>query len=263
MPDSFFEAEPGRPAGFLAYEGPVLREVEGGAGGFAGVVGVGVGAVGGVLEGGAEGVDAFEEGVAGDALGGGEFVGVGLGVLGGAVVREVALDEQDLGGVDAGEVVGSGEGDEGVGVLEEGGAVGVEALADQIGAGVEIGGGVAIGLEEFFLLLGRALDAVEFGDEEALRAFRTEGGGFALAAGLAGGGGLRAGLGDEGAEGGVVGGGETAFFEVGGVAGRGGENLEVFTFLDVIELGLVEKAGRLLVGVGCIEWIGGWGGNWL
>lgn len=157
-----------------AYEKTISGQVEGRAGGGVGVFGVRVSAVGSVLEGGAQGVDAFEQGVAGDALDSGGFLGVGLVVLSVAVFGEVVLDGLDLVGADAGEIVGFSEGDEGVRVLEQGGAVGVESLAKEVGGGVEVGGGIAVGFEQFFLLFGGTLDAVELGDEEALGAFCIE-----------------------------------------------------------------------------------------
>lgn len=86
--------------------------MEGGAGGGAGFCGVGVGAVCGVLEGGAQGVDAFDEGIAGDAFVAGFFLAVGLVVLGASVGAEVVFHGEDFRGVEAGKVVCLGEGDE-------------------------------------------------------------------------------------------------------------------------------------------------------
>lgn len=127
-----------------------------------------------------------------------------------------------------------------------------------------MGGGIAIGLEEALFLARGGLDLVEGGEEAALGAFGVEGGGFFGTAGLAGDGGLAAGFGGEGAEGGVEGGGEAAFFEVGGVAVFTSEGVEVFAEFDVVELGLVEEAGglgvivgRVSVGGRCVVWHGG------
>ncbi len=103
-----------------------------------GVVGVGTGTVGGVLEDRAQGVDALDEGISGDASVFGVFLGVCLEVFGLAVSDEVVFDIQNFIRADAGEIVGFGKGDEGVCVLKKGGAVGTEALAEEMGSGSKL-----------------------------------------------------------------------------------------------------------------------------
>jgi hypothetical protein len=65
-----------------------------------------------------------------------------------AVGGEQILNDFDfLGGLEAGEAVGLGAEDEGIAALEEDGAAGIEAGADDIAVGGEIGGSVAIFIE--------------------------------------------------------------------------------------------------------------------
>jgi hypothetical protein len=106
---------------------------------------VGPDGVGGVLDGGAAGVEDVEEFVAVEA---GDFLFLeGFLLVAGfaAVGGEQVLDDFDfLGGLEAGEAVGLGAEDEGIAALEEDGAAGIEAGADEIAVGGEIRGRVAI-----------------------------------------------------------------------------------------------------------------------
>lgn len=98
-----------------------------------------VGAVGGVLEGDTVGGDGFDGGVAlGGGFGGG-FAALGLGGEVGGVLGDGGIQGGDFRSTNAGKIVGLGFGGEGAGVGDEGVTVWVEAFADEVGVGVEVG----------------------------------------------------------------------------------------------------------------------------
>ena len=98
-------------------QGAAEGEVEGLAEGLVGFFGVGPGAVGGVLDGAAAGVDELQQGIAADAVGGLAAVGFVGGGFGPMILAGGGGDGGEVGGVIAGEVVGGGFGQEGFGVL--------------------------------------------------------------------------------------------------------------------------------------------------
>lgn len=238
-------------------EGAGEGEAEGFAGGAVGFERPGPDGVGGVLDGGAAGVDELDEVIAIEA---GGFLGAGGFLLGVLVIA--VLGEQGLYGGDgfrgfvAGEVVLPGAGDEGDGALEEIGAAAIEAAADEVAIGGEVGGGVAIDGEHLVFLFGGALDGLEGGAQGGGGLVALEGG-FLGVSGLAGGGG--------GAAVGFVDG----FLEfqqkrgidvaVGHGSGVGvGGGLDGLGEGDVFELGAIEiTAGARGFGFGGGDWRGG------
>ncbi len=179
----------------------IQGEAEGFSDGSACFCGGGPKGVGSVLDGGAAAVDGIKKGVAVDA---GKFLvlgGVLLEILGAEVGFEQRFDGGDFfRGLEAGERVGLGAGDEGVRALAEDGAAGIEAAADEVAIGGEMGGGIAVLGEHLVLLLGGTLDPLEGGDELGGGIRGIGGGLFGLAHLLAGGGGALAGLGEGGLE---------------------------------------------------------------
>jgi hypothetical protein len=232
---------------------PGEGEGEGFADGAMGFVVPGPDGVGGVLDGGAAGVEDVEEFVAAEA---GEFLVLGDVLLGALVVAEdveEALDGGDfLRGLEAGEAVGLDAGDEGFRALDEDAATGVETGGDEVAAGGEVGGGIAVLGEHLVFLFGGALDLLE-GDVEGDGGF-AEGLGGVLGVGgaLAGLAGAGAGLADGGGEVGEVGGGDVLVVELDEVGGGGGA--DGFRQGEVLDLGFVEVAAG--------AWGFGGGGHW-
>ena len=204
---------------------PIQRDGEGFADGAVRLFRGGPEGVGGVLDGGAAAVDGVEEGVAIDA---GEFLvfgGVLLVVLGFAVGGEQGFGGGDFfRGLEAGEAVGLGAGDEGIRALEKDGAAGIEAGADEVAAGGEIGGRVAVFGEHLVLLLCGTLDLLERLDESRGGGEGGTGGLFGFADLLAGGASALAGLGEGGLELAEPGGGDFAVGHFRRVAAGGGED---------------------------------------
>ena len=215
---------------------PGEREAEGFADGAVGFFGVGPDGVGGVLDGAAAGVEDVDEFVAVEA---GDFLFLDrfLLVAGFAAVGgEEVLDNEDfLGGLEAGQAVGLGAEDEGIPALEEDGAVGIEAGADKVAVGGEVGGGVAVFIEHLVLLLGGALDFLKGGDEVGGGLVGEVGGGFGIFLGLAGLAGALAGFFDDGVEAVQIEGGDVLLVEGDGVVARGGE--DGFAEDEVLKLG--------------------------
>lgn len=216
-------------------------ETEGFAGGSAGFEGPGPEGVGGVLDDGAADVEGVHEIVAGEA---GEFLGAGgflLGFFFAAVGGEEIFEGGDLFGLFvAGEGVSLGASNQGCGALEEGGAAGIEAGADEVAVGCEVGVRIAVFGEHLVFLFGGALDGLEAGEEGCGGFGALEGGGggfFGIDPGF---GGAAASLGDDVGKTGEVGCVDIAVLDGGGIGEGGG--FDVFGQLDVIELGLVEVA---------------------
>ena len=210
-----------------------------------------------MLDGAAAGVEDVDELVAGEV---GEFL-VLLGFLllaaVGAVDGEQVLDDGDFfRGLEAGQAVGLGAEDQGVAALEEHGAAGVEADADEVTVGGEVGGGIAVLGEHLVLLFGGTLDLLEGGVELGGVLGGEFGGGLGVFQAFGGFGDAAVGLVDHGGEAFHVGGADVLFVERGGIGSGGGG--DGFRHDEVVELGLVEVSAFARDG-GC--WDGRWGGR--
>ena len=232
---------------------PRQREAEDLADGAVELFGVGPEGVGGVLDGAAAGVEDVEEFVAVEA---GEFLFLGgLLLIAGiaAVGGEQGFNGGDFfRGLEAGQAVGLGAGDEGVAALEEDGAAGIETGANEVAVGGEVGGRIAVFIEHLVFLFGGALDFLEGGDEGRDGFTGEFGSSLGILAGLAGLAGTGAGLLHGGIETVQIEGGDVLLVEGGGIVAAGGE--DGLGEDKVFELALLIVAALLRGG-------GGWNGG--
>jgi len=120
-------------------------DLEGGADGAGERIGVRPDGIGGVLDGGAAGVQRVDEFVAAEAGEAFSFAAFLLCLLTVLVGGKERLDRVDfLRGAEAGQVIRGGAGDEGGGALDEDGAAGVDARADEVSIEREVRGGIAV-----------------------------------------------------------------------------------------------------------------------
>ena len=190
-----------RSVAYLEAHGASEWQGEGFAGGAVRLNGPWPDGIGSVLDDAAAGVEGAHEVVAGEA---GEFLGAGGFLLGAFVVA--VLGEECVKGGDllgffvSGEAVGLGAGDEGIRALEEDGSAAIEAGADEVAVGGEVGFWIAIGREHFVFLLGGALDSLEGGVEFCGGLAAFEGGLLGVCGVFHGPAGAAAGLGDDSRE---------------------------------------------------------------